>query len=236
MLLTEDIASFDDFHLQPESFDALTRAHGTQAKFRLAMRCACWGAETGRPDPACTLCFPYGFLWDPEQDVIVFGPNRKPTRRPDAAGTFEVGDAFFTFPTGVKPTYFSRLVLPTSEILVDETLTKGSEDTIRFSHVLGVEKAHATRRNPSTGHPYVNEIVPLALGTDFTLNDRTIVWPGGSALATGTRYVLRLRTLEEYVVWEIQTRNENGRDLPWRCLCKRVDFLTHPKAPAEQSY
>lgn len=235
-MLTEDVASFDAFHFVPGQFDALLAAHGTDVALRLAMRCACWNADSGRPDPACTLCFPFGFLFDAPVTVRAYGPNRKPTRRVDTPGSFEVGDAFFTFPTGVKPTYFSRLVLPTSEILVDETLTKGSEDTIRFSHVLGVEKAHATRRNPPTGHPYVTEVVPLTLGTDFTLSGRTIVWPGGSTHANGTRYVLRLRTLEEYVVWETQTRNENGQDLPWRCLCKRVDFLTHPKAPAELTY
>jgi hypothetical protein len=221
-------------HCESTLFDEVIAAHGSPAELRLARPCPCWLASTGQPDPACTACFPFGYLWTAPVTLTVWGPNRKPMRRYEAQGTYELGDAFFTFPTGIRPTHYSRLVLPLSTLAVTDILTKGHEDTIRYAHVLSVEGAEWSRRTPATGAPYQRETVPLTIegrdvGTpDLRITGRTVTWLN-SAIPDGTRYVVRCTTYAEYVVWEVQDRNEGGTVQPYRALCKRLDFLLHPK-------
>lgn len=228
-------AAFGSFHLDPAAFDALLVRSGSPADLRIATRCACYDPRSGSPDPACTLCFPFGVVWGPVTSLKVFGPNRKPTRRQDAAGTYDASDAFFTFPTGVIPTRGSRLTLPLSVITVDDLLVKGDRDTIRYPNVVAIEAAFYTTRNPPTGSPYTVVQHPLVLGTDIAISGRTVTWING-AVPNGTPYRVRFTALAEYLVWEDQDRNEGGRALPYRCLCKRVDYLLHPRDDKATSY
>lgn len=237
MAVTSDqhVNGFDAFHFDSDEFDEeLLNEHGSPAEFRMATRCACWLKETGQPDPACRLCWPLGFVYDAPEVIQAFGPNRRPTRRFDAAGSYDASDAFFTLPTRIIPSFGSRITLPLSEIIVDDILTKGSEDITRYYRVLELQQAHYVVRVPPTGHPYQNErraLVFQGVNPHITLIDRTIVWnPATTAsIPDGTRYVVRLKVLVEYLCWEFQERNENGLPLPGRCLGKRVDYLHHPR-------
>ena len=224
---------FGEFHLRPPDFDDLLRRSGSPAELRFAMPCACGTSRMGEPDPACLVCFPYGVVWDAPQTLKCFGPNRKPTFRVDTAGSYEIGDAYFTFPTGIVPPFLSRITLPLSVLTLTDQLVKGTEDGIRYPTVLAVEKAHYTRRNPPTGHPYVTEIVPLTLGTDVTVDGRRLVWPPASPVPDGTLVSVRFAARVEYGVWEPHDRNEGGNQLPYRFLCKRLDYYLHPRGPAE---
>jgi hypothetical protein len=230
--------TFRPFHHEPAALDALLTAHGAPAALRLAMRCACWNPKTGQPDAGCKVCFPYGYVWDAAQALKVFGPSRRGMRKYEIEGTLEVGDAWFTFPVGIRPSHYSRLVLTASEVTVDDLLTKGTEDRIRWSRVVAAEAAHYTRRVPTTGHPYEIELVPLVLDgamPDLAVVGNQITWLNLS-IPDGTRYTLRLRVLAEYVIWDVQDRNEAGVVLPYRFLAKRLDFLLHPRGEKAVSY
>ncbi len=238
MAVMDDTAAgvaLDEFHLGSPNFDALLDQNGSPVLLRFATRCPCRDLDTGRPDPACTNCYPYGVLWDEPIETKCFGPNRKPMRRPDAAGEYSVGDAFFTFKTNVMPTPGSRFLLPLSEITVDDVLVKGREDVIRYADVVSVEKALCSRRVPPSGHPYTVDVVPLVIGTDIVINGREVTWlnPG---LPDGTVYTVRLRARVEYLVFEPQDRNEDGKPLPYRYLCRRLDYLLHPRGQKAVSF
>jgi hypothetical protein len=226
---------FGEFHLRPPDFDALLRRSGSPVELRYATPCACTVKRMGEPDPACQLCFPYGVIWDAPQTVYCFGPNRKPTFRADTMGSYEVGDAYFTFPTSVVPPFLSRITLPLSVLTLSDQLVKGEEDVIRYPRVLEVERAHCTRRVPPSGAPYVTELVPLTLGTDVTFDGRRAVWPPDSPVPDGTIVAVRFRALVEYGTWEPQDRNEGGNQLPYRYLCKRLDYYLHPSGPEPQA-
>jgi hypothetical protein len=239
-----DAAALETRHFDPAEFNALIEAHGADAQLRIAHRCGCWDANTGRPDPACISCYPYGYLYDPVTTVKVWGPNRKGLRHYLKEGTVEVGDAFFTFKTGMQPTHYSRIVLPLSTLTVDDILTKGSEDRIRWAWVLAVQGAKYNVRNPPTGSPYTTDPVALQIegvGTpppvdpDIAISGNTITWLKQN-LPDGTRYVVRFDTYAEYSVWEPQDRNEGGLAMPYRYLCKRLDYLTHPRSADGPSY
>lgn len=239
MTVQHDPAAMAEFHFESAQFDAMLETHGTVALLRFATPCACWSDATGQPDPACRLCWPLGFLYDAPVELRVFGPNRRPTRRVDAAGEYEPSDAFFTFPTGVTPPYGSRFVLPTSQPLVHDRLLKGREDVFRYAHVSDVLAAHYIRRVSRVGAPgtYDNERVNLVRGVDYAVDlaTREVTWLT-SAIPDGTRVVFRLRIAAEWVVWELQDRNEGGLEQPWRALCKRLDFLIHPRGAKPASY
>lgn len=228
-------AALDDVHFASKEFDDLLRVNGSPAQLRVAMQCPCLDPKTGKADAACTNCFPFGVLWDPPIDVHCFGPDRKPLRRPDAAGVYHEGDAFFTFPTGVIPTPLSRLLLPLSEITVHDVLRKGHEDTLRFTEVVNVEKAAYSRRVPPTGHPYAVQVVPLVLGADISVDGREVTWHTDD-VADGTMYVVRARVRVEYLVIEPQDRNEGGLPLPYRYHCRRLEYLLHPRGQKAVSY
>jgi hypothetical protein len=186
---------------------------------------------TGNPDPGCALCRPHGFQYDAPITTKVFGPNRKPMRKFEAAGgPIELGDAMFTFKSDVMPPHGSRFVLPVSKLLVHDTLTPGTEDIVRFAHVLEVVQAHTVQRIATTPDHYRNERVDLILGTDFSIDlaTRRVTWTTDK-VPTGGRVVLRLKTYAEWVVWEERDRNEHDQELPRQYLCKRYDFLIHPR-------
>ena len=173
-------------------------------------------------------------------DVIKTGISWKPTRRPDTAGEFDAADAFFTFPTGITPPYGSRFVLPISQPIVHDRLLKGSEDVFRYAHVLAVLGGHYIRRVARSGispTQYDNVRVNVVEGTDFSVNltTRRVSWIG-SAIPAGTRVVFRLKTYAEFVCCETRDRNEGGQEMPWSILCRRMDFLIHPRGPHPVSY
>ena len=230
--------AFDAFHFSPLEWAELLKQHGSPAELREASRCACWLESQGSgPDPGCQLCYPFGYLYAAPQSLKVFGPNRKPTRRIEAAGTFDAADAFFTFPPGIVPSIYSRLTLPLSILTVDDTLTRGKADILRFSRVLEVLEAHTSRRNPPTGKDYVVENVPLVAGTDYTINLTTgqVTWLT-SAVPTGGkgRAVFHLRVIAEWILWEAQDRNEHEVQQPYRYLAKRLDYILRPKTPEQK--
>lgn len=223
--------------LDPQRFDDLLTRLGVDVTYRPATRCACYEAKTGAPDPACTLCFPYGVVWGAPQSLRVFGPNRKPTRRPDMQGVYEASDVFFSFPTGFTPTYGARLTLPT-KLTVDDTLTRGKEDRVRYPTAETLLAAWYVQRNPPTGSPYVNERVELVVDTDVTFDAATgrvtIVNP--TVPPAGTRFMVQVRARTEYFVWETQDRASGGVDMPYRALCKRLDYFLHPRGAEAVRY
>lgn len=231
MAVSSESMAFDDFHFDAGDLDALLRANGTRALIRIASLCGCYNEETGGRDPGCKLCYPVGKVYDEPIEAWVHGPSRRVMRQVTEQGSFDSAEVFFTLPSTIKASDGTRIVIPDATERVSDILTKGSEDVIRFAHVVGVEQGLRVVRNPPTGHPYLNELVPLELGTDFTIEDgRRVVWPVGSPVPDGSRYVLRLLVQAEYVVWgEPQTRVENGKAMPSKHQTKRYDFLLHPK-------
>lgn len=229
--IATEAVEFDDYHLVPEEYDALKRANGTRALVSFATLCPCWNLDTGSRDPACKLCFPLGRLYDAPVEAWVHGPNRRIMRQVTAEGSFDSAEVFFTLPSTMRAPDGTRILLPDALETVSDILCKGREDVIRFAQVVALEQAVRVVRNPPTGHPYENELVPLEDGVDFTLDGRTVVWPGGSPVPDGARYTLRLTVRPEYVVWgEPRTRVENGRQLPSQYQTKRYEFLLHPKS------
>lgn len=233
---------FAPFHLSPAMNDALIAAHGSAAQLRFAMPCGCSLAKTGGADPACDQCFPYGVLWDAPIDVIVLGPNRKPIRRYESGGEFETGDAFVTLQSGIMPPVFSRLTSPLSAITVDDVLTKGRQDVIRFTNVIAVQKGRYVTQVPGTVvrafAPYTNVVHDLVLtgsGADVAITGRQVTWLNPS-IPDGTRYVLRLTALAEYIIVEPQDRNEGGQALQGKFHARRMDFLKHPSSPQGLTY
>jgi len=221
----------DEFHFEPAQFDALLEQNGTPAELRLATRCSCWEARSGQPDPACAQCYPFGYLYEAPDATKVHGPSRRGMLKLIEAGIAQLGDAMFTFKPGIVPSHGTRLVLPRSRVRESDTLTKGKEDTIRWSRVLAVEAGHYTRRVPPSGSPYVTETVPLVLdgpSPDITITDRRVTW-NNAAIPDGTRYVLRILTNTEFCVWDLQDRHEGGNEQPYRALGKRLDFLLHER-------
>jgi hypothetical protein len=238
MAVSSQAITFDDFHLVPEEFDGLLRTNGTRALIRMATLCGCWNADTGNRDPACRLCYPLGRIYDAPIEAWVHGPSRRPMKQVTAEGVVDTGEVFFTLPSTLQVPDGTRIVLPDAIERVSDILTKGSEDTIRFAHVVAVEQGLRVVRNPPEGHPYLNELVPLEDGGDFTITDtRQVVWPSDSPVPDGARYVLRLQVRSEYVVWgEPRTRVENGTQLPSVYSTKRLDFLLHPKGEGALSF
>ncbi len=232
-------APFGELHFDPAEFDGMLAQNGSPADLRFAMRCACWDDQTGEPDPACMQCFPFGWVWEAPQTVNVFGPNRKPTRRVDAAGTYDIGDAFFTLPSGLEPPRMSRLTMTLSTLTVWDALLKNKEDVIRFPTVLGIDRAWHSTRTPPSGGQYGRSNLDLTFSgatPDITVTGRQVTWNPANTLPDGTPYVVRFKTYAEYLVWEQQERNEGGRVLPSRFLCKRLDYYLHPRGTKEASY
>lgn len=240
MAVTTAALAFDDYHLESDEHDEAIDAHGITVELRAATRCACWSADTGQRDPACVACFPFGFLFEAPESLTVFGPSRRGLRRYEAEGSIDIGDAWFTLPTGKTPPHFSRLTLPQTRLRVDDILTKGTLDTIRFDTVLAVESAHYNVAVPRAGDPdrYDNVPTPLVLtgpSPDLTIAGRQVTWLN-PAIPDGTRYVVRFTTTTSYVLWDVHDRNEQGEILPSKYLAKRVDFLLHPRGAAALSY
>jgi hypothetical protein len=238
MAITEDAGiQFSDFHFAGAEFDGLLEQHGVRdAKLLIAMRCGCW--KDGLPDVGCKTCWPWGYVWIAPIDVALHGPSRKPLRRLEDIGMIEPGSAYFTFPTGVVPSFMSRIVLPQSILLADDALEKNVHDISRFTHVVGIEKAHYSVRVPPTGDPYEVENVPLTFDgptPDITLSGNRIAW-NNNAIPDGTPYIVLLRTFAEYLVWDVQDRSEDGKPMPYRALCKRLDFLKHPRSTSDVSF
>lgn len=230
---------FADNHLDPAALDALIDRSGTTATLRIATRCGCYDVRTGAPDPACMLCMPFGVIWDDPVPTKVFGPNRKPTRRQDAAGNFDASDAFFTFKTGILPPRGSRVTLPLSQLVVDDMLVKGERDVIRYPNVVAVEAAFYMGRDQPEGSEYnvvKHDLTFTGSTPHLTFAGRQVTWAVGSAVPDGTVYRVRFKALVEYLVWEDQDRNEGGNALPGKCLCKRVDYLLHPRDEKAASY
>jgi len=215
----------------PAKFDAVIAQLGNNVLYRPAMRCACYREASGVPDPACTLCFPYGVVWGDPQPIVAAGPNRRPTRRPDLTGVYEASDVFFTFQSGFVPIYGSRITLPDSPITVDDTLTRGREDRVRYPTAQTLLAAWYTTREPPTGDPYVNVKNDLVVDTDVSLDPATgtITFADPNTPPPGTRYVVQVSGLTEYFVWEVQDRTAGGAVMPYRALCKRLDYFLHPR-------
>ena len=229
---------FAPYHFDPAAHDAQIAAHGVQARLRRAQRCACWNAQAKEPDPSCTLCFPYGRIWDLPEVVRLLGPGRRAMRNYESEGERELGDCTFTFPSGIVPPAYSRITLPLSIITEDDLLTKGKADVIRYSEVVGVDSAFYTLRNPPTGEDFVTERHDLVLGgpgADITVAGRHVTWMN-QGIPNGTRYSVRFRALAEYVVWDVQDRNEGDRPLPFRFVCKKLEFYLHPRESQAVSY
>ena len=237
MAVSSEAVEFDDFHFDANAFNALLRANGTRALLRFATICGCHKADTGTRDASCTLCYPTGWILDAEEEVWVHGPSRKPARQFTEQGVVDTGEVFFTLPSTKQAPVGSHIILPDAVERVSDLLTKGSEDMIRFAHIERVERAHRIVRTPPTGSPYTNELVTLEEGVDFTIEDgRRIVWPSNSPVPNGARYAVRLLVQSEYVVWEVQSRVENGVAMPYRYACKRYDSLLHPRGEGELSF
>lgn len=240
MAIYEPASALDEFHFEAEAFHDLLKINGArEAMLAKAMRCGCWDPLTGQPDPACQLCYPFGFIYEEPVAVAVFGPNRKPTRRFEQLGVFDPGDAWFTFPPGVTPPFASRIILPQSVIEVDDVLTKGKWDITRFGHVVELQRAIYSTRTPASGAPYTRENVDLTwneVGADFTFAGRTVTWDVASAVPDGTNYVLKMKVYSEYICWDAQDRQEDGKPMPYRVLCKRLDYFKHPRSAADVSY
>lgn len=228
--------ALSSFHFDRREFDELLTQHGTPAELRVAKRCACWLAETETPDPACNLCYPFGYLYDAPVTLKVHGPNRKPMKRIEQVGTLELGDAFFTLPSMHQPPTYARLTLTKSILTVDDILTRGREDILRFSRVLQVVSAHTSRRDDVAGGKVAVVNVPLTAGTDYVVDlaTRKVTYPGGSAVAVGGRVVFVCRVASEWILWDTQDRNENNEPMPYRFLAKRLDYLLHPRGKAEE--
>jgi len=244
MAVTDTSALVVPGHFSPARFDALLARHGSPIELRFATRCGCWDDRAGRPDPGCMVCFPFGFVWDAPllwngQPMKAYGPNRKPTRRHDAVGTYEVGDAFFTLPSGIEPPFMSRITASLSVLTVFDELVKAKQDMIRYPDVLNVDRVWYSTRTPATGAPYDRANVPLSFSganPDLTITGRQVTWNPASTVPDGTRYIVRFQTYLHYVVWEQQERNEGGNILPSRFLCKKIDYLLHPRGTKEASY
>jgi hypothetical protein len=234
----ESGVALSEFHIDAGAMDALLAINGSPAELRIATPCACWDARTGQPDPGCMRCYPLGFIYDAPVTESVHGPNRRPRRRYNPEGELDEGEVTFTFRRGVVPTFGTRIAMLNATVVVTDTLTKGVEDTIRWSHVLAVEAGHYTRRVPPTGPDYDVETVPLVLAgptPDLVVVGRDITWVNVS-IPDGTRYSLRFRTRPEYVAWEVRDRTEGGQVMPYLATAKRLDFLLHPRGTKEASY
>lgn len=229
-------------HFDPARFDALIATHGQAVELRRASRCPCWDPRTGQRDPAHGECYPFGVLYDAPETLTAWGPMRKRGRRYEPAGELDEGDVTFTFPTGTPVPVFSRIVLPGTTLVVDDLLTKGSADVIRYGHVLAVEQGRYRRQ--VSEDPYEVEAVELAIedvGTPppdapaIRVVDRRIEWLDAT-IPDGTRYVLRFRTHSEWVVWEPQERSEGGQTMPYRYVAKRLDYLLHPRGEEARDF
>jgi hypothetical protein len=234
MAVTDPIAG--GLHFDPAAFAGLLDAHGTEVQTRHAVRCACWDRRTGKPDPACTLCQPFGLLWDPAVTRKAHGPTRKPTRRFGREGELDVGDCFFSFAADVILSFGSRILCPASFIAVDDILTRGQDDRLRHGTIGPLLSAHYVVRTPPAGPDYTTTKVPLAVDAvapDIVVGPDRLVTFTGVPPPAGTRYVVSYRTPVEYVVWEPQERREGEQAQPTRYLCKRMDFLVHAANAAE---
>lgn len=224
----------EPFHFNAAEFDALLEQNGTLAELAIAMQCPCLDLRTNRPDAACRNCYPDGLIYEAPIPITVHGPDRKGLRYRDQAGIVEAGAAYFTMPTGVRPARGSRLVLPLAEITVSDRLVRGKEERIRFAQVVAVEKAMTSRRVPPTGS-YDVELVELVDGVDYVVSGRDVTWPNDT-VADGAVVALRLRVKVEYLVAEVQDRNEDGKLMPFRYLCYRREYMLHPRGEKALSF
>ena len=224
--------------LDVHRFDKLIACLGIPVLYRDATRCACYRYQSGVPDPACTICFALGLVWEQEPTAIIaFGPNRKPTRRLDMPGFYSVGDVFFTFQAGFIPNEGGRLTLNTP-IVDDDILTRGKEDRIMYPTAYELLAAFYIVRDPPTGDPYVNRQVHLEPGVDIFLDpaDRRITYASATNPPVGTRVCVQFKLLTEYIVAEVQDRSSRGVQLPYRVLCKRYESYLHPRGREAVSY
>jgi hypothetical protein len=217
--------------LDPAKFDALIGNYGMQVAYRSATRCACYRFPSGQPDPGCTICFALGLVWGDPESIMVYGPNRKPTRRVDLPGQYEIGDVFFTFQSGFLPNEGARITLPNSPLIVDDILTCGKEDRIIYSTAFNLSAAWYVVRDPPTGDPYVNVRVDLTPDVDVFLDPDTkrVTYADPSNPPVGTRVLIQVNTLTEYIVSEVQDRYSGSALMPYRALCKRYDYYLHPR-------
>jgi hypothetical protein len=219
-------------------FDALIARHGMAVKYRHGQRCACYRYQSGVPDPGCTLCFAIGIVWDAPLDILVFGPNRKPTRRIDMIGQYEVGDVFFTFQTGFEPADGARITVPNTALLTDDILTRGKEDRVIYPTAHNLSSAWYVVRTPPTGDPYENVRVNLTPGVDIFMDENTkrVTYADPNIPPVGTRVLVQVETLTEYIVSEVQDRYGSGTLQPYRALCKRYTSWLHPRAKEAVAY
>ncbi len=230
-----------DYHetLDKSEFNDEIQAHGVDVLLRRGIQCPCFDAATGQPDPGCSACDGFGYVWDAGSTVRAFGPNRRINRNYETPGLIDLGDAYFTFAADSFVGYMDRMKVPSEIIVVSELFTKGQVNALtgatkeksRFQKIITpVERAVWSKRNPPSGTPYTYDLTELAEGVDFTIvNGNQINWLAGSPPAEGARYSLRFRTEAEYLVWAPRGRAEGAQQMPAQYLCKRLDFIRVPQ-------
>lgn len=227
-------------HLNPQDFNAEIAAHGLNVTLKRGIQCPCLKKESGQPDPGCTACEGWGYVWDAGVPVQTFGPNRQINRLFEEPGSIDLGDAYFTFPSETFVSHMDRMVLGDEIIIYSELFTKGEVNTLtgatreksRFTKILTpVERAIWSKRAPSTGHPYTTGLIELTENVDFgIINGNQVSWlGGGDPPDEGARYSIRFKTWAEYFIWAPRGRAEGSTRQPYRYLCKRLDFIRGPQ-------
>lgn len=254
------ITDLGEFHVDPEELNELILMHGQGCRYRPAMACPCVRPETKQPRAGCPIC--HGMRWmyppDLEQEIVALVMNPHPSRRSTPAGEVITDSAVITFPIGIVPGQGDMILPDTEEHVVTQILRRSYQpvDNTAVSERQTAPEQRAPRVNVPAEHllyPTITRLDALywlvddddaeggqraaagALGRDFTLKGRNIVWVPGHGPATGKAYSVRYRAPAAYVCnpGTPANRSEAENAYPYKCEAQRLDRLGTPDLGGE---
>lgn len=213
-----------EVHFDHRAFDSEIGGHGTRVLWRRARYCPCLDKHTGHPEVGCPYCED-GVIWEkPGIELRVLAFSRTRNERYDSPGLWMNGTLWMTFPTGVLPGHYDRVeLLDAYAVVTGERLVRGEKDKLGRSrerlkqHVVNLETVEAI---------VDGNLVGYTPGSHVSADqDGVVTWTSGVGPPDGVAYTVRYVSRPVYCLWSPQSRDEDGRPMPYRCLAQLLSFF-----------
>ena len=193
---------------------------GQTCVWEQASRCPCRSTRTGGASVACPVCNGAGFVWTSPTTCIIGVEGFRVDKQYAMWSEVEKGDQIATIPSdsaAYSAGEYDSFTMLDAEIRIDQILTKGSADRLKYRTVLSLDGAWGI---------VAGARVDLVQGLDFTLNGNLITWTS-SAIPVGAQYSITYVARPEFYVYRtlVSDRPHGHVPLPRKVHLKGTDCL-----------
>ena len=206
---------------QVRSLNQMLTNLSQSATWEKASLCPCKVKRTGGADTQCPICRGNSIIWAIPIGCRVSLQSMKTNRDFAMFTAWEKGDIMVTLISdsdAYDAGEFDRFTLMDSKLRLDQVLTRGSSDTIKYSSVVGIDEAWGI----------VNGLrVDLTQGVDFTLTNNLITWLT-NVLPIGNQYSLMYVAHPQYYVYRdlVMDRPHGSRTLPRKVHLRLMELFS----------